>query len=578
MVIKLPKICTEAMGYTKQYLRVGQSAKNRLFGVPPVRRGPSLNADKTPLQMLVSQDGQVNYSRLAVVTLGLCAVALGILMSTIPWVDYLILKQLRLWNGTLSYYYWRQPGVLRLTKVWVFNVTNPDGFLNQGEKPRLQEVGPFVYREDMEKVNVQFYDNGTVSFQHKKILKFVPERSLRKDIKLVVPNIPLLTLSSKTANLPSFMLFPLSMALRTFYGMSVFNHLTPDELLFGYEEKLVHLAHKFYPRGMRPPAKMGLLLGRNTTLISDIETIYTGHTSMKDFGLLDKLNGLDNLPYWDDAPCNSIRASEGSFFPPRDITHEDVVNIFDKDLCRVWPLRYRYDEVKDGIKVGHYTPDDNLFTSGDTYEDNKCYCPGSEDCPVDGFQDISPCQFGAPVYTSYPHFYGVKDESITNAVEGLNPNKEKHETIVKIQQKLGVPLEARVRIQLNLKVTQANLGLTRKFPSIMMPIVWVEEGAEELPDYLIRWIYLSTTLAEWLVPLCSYVTVAFGALILVGVFIRTYRSMVFTKENVELGKSKLRRGSSFFVNGQHKLLILRDSYTLLRNQPSMAETSFNPEN
>lgn len=32
---------------------------------------------------------------------------------------------------------------------------------------------------------------------------------------------------------------------------------------------------------------------------------------MKEFGLINRLNGLDHLPYWPNAPCNSIRASEG---------------------------------------------------------------------------------------------------------------------------------------------------------------------------------------------------------------------------------------------------------------------------
>lgn len=54
-------------------------------------------------------------------------------------------QNLRLWNNTLSFHYWQRPGVIRLTKVYIFNVTNPDGFLN-GEKPKLVEVGPFVYR------------------------------------------------------------------------------------------------------------------------------------------------------------------------------------------------------------------------------------------------------------------------------------------------------------------------------------------------------------------------------------------------------------------------------------------------
>lgn len=34
---------------------------------------------------------------------------------------------------------------------------------------------------------------------------------------------------------------------------------------------------------------------------------------MKVFGLINRLNGLDHLPYWPKAPCNSITASEGKF-------------------------------------------------------------------------------------------------------------------------------------------------------------------------------------------------------------------------------------------------------------------------
>ena len=44
----------------------------------------------------------------------------------------------------------------------------------------------------MEKVNIVFHNNGTVSYQHKKILNFVPELSKDKDLKVIVPNIPLL--------------------------------------------------------------------------------------------------------------------------------------------------------------------------------------------------------------------------------------------------------------------------------------------------------------------------------------------------------------------------------------------------
>lgn len=48
----------------------------------------------------------------------------------------------------------------------------------------------------MEKINIKIHDNGTISFQHKKILHFVPELSKDKNMKLIVPNIPLLVSST----------------------------------------------------------------------------------------------------------------------------------------------------------------------------------------------------------------------------------------------------------------------------------------------------------------------------------------------------------------------------------------------
>lgn len=63
-----------------------------------------------------------------------------------------------------------------------------------------------------------------------------------------------------------------------------------------------------------------------------------------------------------------------------------------------------------------------------------------------------------------------------------------------------------------------------------------------------------------------YGFIAFGGLILVGVFLKTYKNYIFTQENVELGKRTLRRGSSFFTtNGPAKLLPKRDSYMLLQS-------------
>lgn len=69
---------------------------------------------------------------------------------------------------------------------------------------------------------------------------------------------------------------------------------------------------------------------------------------MENFGLIEKLNGQNNLPYWNEPPCNVIDASEGSFFPPRQVTKKDIVKLYDKDLCRILELQYRGPVMKHG--------------------------------------------------------------------------------------------------------------------------------------------------------------------------------------------------------------------------------------
>ena len=85
----------------------------------------------------------------------------------------------------------------------------------------------------------------------------------------------------------------------------------------------------------------------------------------------------------------------GSFFPPRDTTGEDIVHIWDKDLCRVVPMKYRGPSDKDGIRADLYTPTDSVFDPpSNNTPDNECFCPEDPStCPPKGLQNISPCQY-----------------------------------------------------------------------------------------------------------------------------------------------------------------------------------------
>ncbi|XP_045458032.1 scavenger receptor class B member 1 [Melitaea cinxia] len=562
------------MGH-KQYLAVSQSARNRLFGIP--------NKKPVPLNMLISQQGKLNHGHLAVITFSICTVVLGVILSFVPWLDYIIFRELRLWNGSLSYSYWQRPGVIRLTKVYIFNVTNPQGFLENGEKPKLNEVGPFVYREDMEKVNIKFHDNDTVTYQHNKILRFVPELSVDKNQKLVVPNIPLLTVTSFSPNLAGWLFNLLVSGLAITYRERAkpFVHVTAEELVFGYNDPLVTLAHYFYPKGKRPNSQMGLLLARNGTL-EEVSTIYAGQ-DMEKFGYLDKLNGLDHLPYWPESPCNDIRASEGSFFPPKLIAKSDIVYVYDKDLCRIMPFKYRKSLYKEGIQAGLYTPPSNFLENADINEANKCYCQNDK-CPPRGIQNISPCQYNAPVYLSYPHFYDA-EPSLLEEFEGLKPDQKKHESYILLQQKIGVPIEAQVRVQLNIKVDQApniRVNSIHKFPSIIFPVMWAQEGIDGIPTSIWRWIFLGTTFGPIAAPIISYSLIAIGVGILISVFIKAYKNFVIgqnTLEIVDIGRETIRRGSTLIINSSHKILPHKEtSYQPLNQSNSSTPNGRQEEN
>lgn len=81
----------------------------------------------------------------------------------------------------------------------------------------------------------------------------------------------------------------------------------------------------------------------------------------------------------------------------------------------------------------------------------------------------------APLYASFPHFYKA-DPSLLDKVDGLNPQQELHGSYLKIQPKLGVPLEALIRLQVNLKVERTpNIKVMSKLPNIVLPIMWLEE-------------------------------------------------------------------------------------------------------
>lgn len=126
-----------------------------------------------------------------------------------------------------------------------------------------------------------------------------------------------------------------------------------------------------------------------------------------------------------------------------------------------------------------------------------------------------------------------------------------------------MPLEGKVRVQLNLKIEHSpNVAPASSFPSIVYPIMWLEEGVDELTPSIRCWIYLATTVADVACPVVTYGCIFVGCCVLVGVFVNAYKSMVFAKETIEIGMRTLRRGSVYLTH-PNRLVVRRDTYTLL---------------
>lgn len=161
-------------------------------------------------------------------------------------VDQTIEKNMVLQNGTKVFDSWEKPPVPVYIQFYFFNVTNPEEIL-QGEIPRLEEVGPYTYRELRNKANVQFGENGTtISAVTNKAYIFERNQSVGDPTVDLIRtiNIPLLTVV-EMAQQP--FLREIIEAMLKAYQQTLFVTHTVHELLWGYKDEVLSLIHIFRP-------------------------------------------------------------------------------------------------------------------------------------------------------------------------------------------------------------------------------------------------------------------------------------------------------------------------------------------
>ena len=90
---------------------------------------------------------------------------------------------------------------------------------------------------------------------------------------------------------------------------------------------------------------------------------------------------------------------------------------------------------------------------------------------------LDSCAAGAPLIFSSPHFWYGHD-SLWEAIDGLQPIKELHETYLSIDPLLGVAFDAHKRIQINMGVAKIlELAVLANVEDIVFPLFWLDEYA-----------------------------------------------------------------------------------------------------
>lgn len=566
--------------------------ENRTFldnGVkqPKMERGGCCYSKHTRNCCLVSTVLGALFLLLGVVVL---AAGQGLLMKV-------VLSTMPLKPDSDRYRSWLEPPVQPHLTGYAFNVTNPEEVI-QGEKPILQEVGPFVYKAVTVKDsrdNIVYNEDGeTLTYRPRKFYHIDLEQSIGDPDKtfITAPNIPLITaLSDYKDKFGYFKNAAVDLILKDGLGTPFIN-VSFTGLLWGYEDSLPCLKQSppehcpvatssveftgeddqdedfdfddwkrkkrsveeagsvgedaatsafdlkwgdfeslEKPKGgfVNCSCNWGLFRDRNVTLRKPV-TIYHGMSDLSKKGWVKEFDSSPVLNWWEKgSECDKLGGYDGGTLPPG-LGKEDSLDMFISLMCRRLELVYEKEEqYPHDLVANRYIPPDNAMGSHldedpvRRNEKNKCYCVDGFSCQKSGVLNMAPCKrtkdrpTGAPLALSYPHFYQA-DPHYRNAVEGLNPDKDRHQFYVDLSPELGIPLAIRPRFQLNIIISQdESIPVMSKFPKeLVLPFLWAQDGFDQPSEEMAQAVKKGLDIPNKFSRLLGVVLITVGGGMLLG--------------------------------------------------------------
>ncbi|CAH8648844.1 unnamed protein product [Schistosoma margrebowiei] len=390
----------------------------------------------------------------------------------------LISRKLAILPGSEIFDNWKSPSVPVYFSIYLYNLTNPQEVLSGG-RPRFTEVGPYVYREDRQRNNVEFSGESppkTVKYQHRIFYHFQPDLSVGPDDQGIVTSLDLVTVAIN--NLPGY--YKVIFFLYTF---NAFVSKTPREIIWGYQDPLMSVC---LSSKVCDTDRAGLMATNNGTKVSNF-VIDTGAYNISNVGKVLEYNGVTSLNYWRTDYANMINGTDGSVIRPG-LQMSSRISFFVPDFCRSFH--------SDAVDWATATHDSSVhllrFASHPEQSQNAtvnplnaAFCPKKKagpDCPPTGMIPLSPCsnpKISVPIFACQPHFLGA-DPSIRAAMDGIRkPDEKLDSTVLLIEPNTGFVLEAFKRVQINAYIENDG-GLNEVYQDMagpyFFPLAWFTES------------------------------------------------------------------------------------------------------
>lgn len=397
-------------------------------------------------------------------------------------LNFIIAKELRLTPTTKLYSFWQKTPIPVTTEFYFFNWTNPEELMNEGFKPNLVEMGPYKFKEFLEKTNVTWNENSTISFRKLRRWYFDRENSngsLNDNVTTLNP--VALSAAYVSRFRSSFMHYSLSGALRM-TGQKVWITKTVGEFLFdGYSDPLLTAAAiaPSLSQAKFKGSKFAWFYMRNDSSDQDgIYNVETGENDVSKLGLVRSWNYENHSDFFE-ADCGQVKGTVGDLYPPGQ-KKSTPLQMFTSEICRYIQVDYAEDTEILGIPGYTYVVGKSLLDNGTSDPKNRCNCGGV--CAPQGVLNISSCKYGAPGFLSYPHFLDA-DPYFRNKVNGMNPDRKRHQMYVTLEPTTGIPLDVAARFQMNLLLQPIEgISLYSGVPTIFFPMLWFEESVQITPE------------------------------------------------------------------------------------------------